>query len=122
MSFERVGEIEFEWVITAFVMAEVNAVAPAIGEEIGCPNGQEHAFVFPGVICGNFDPAPIPTDFVTPGRTMIFARDLEWIAKDARRIIVVISCGIAFAPGGKRFPAERHDDLFTPLRLVGREP
>ena len=41
---------------------------------------------------------------------------------NARGIIIFVSGGIGFAPGGERFPAERDDDLFAPGEVVGLEP
>src|SRR5262249_54498649 len=38
------------------------------------------------------------------------------------RVVIVIARGVAFAPRGERFPAERHDDLLAPVHRIGREP
>ena len=62
---EGVSEIEFEGRVTALVMAEMYAVAPAVGEKIGCSDVENDALVPPGVMLGNFDGAPVPTYFIT---------------------------------------------------------
>jgi len=61
---ERVGKIELKRGVTPFVMAEMMAVAPAIGEEIGRANGQDDALAVPMRIVRDVNDAAIPANFV----------------------------------------------------------
>src|SRR6185312_12406900 len=63
-----------------------------------------------------------PPHFVTRRGSMIASVHFQWIEKDAGRIIILIPCRIALAPGRERFPAKRHNDLLAPVRLVRRKP
>src|SRR5438477_2811169 len=81
---ERVGEIELERGVTAFVITEMPAVAPGVGEKIRGADREDDAFVFPDRVRGNFNQPAVPTHFITRGGAMIFARDFERIAEDKR--------------------------------------
>src|SRR5436190_4314436 len=49
---------------------------------------------------------------------MVRAGHLEWIAEDSCCVIIIITGGIAIAPGRQGFPTERHNDLFAPFTSV----
>src|SRR6266446_3575849 len=53
---------------------------------------------------------------------MVRAVDLQWIAKNASRVIILISGAVALTPGGKRFPAERNNNLLAPFQRIRDEP
>src|SRR5258705_7208807 len=103
-------------------MAEMFAVAPAIGEKIRCANSENYAFTVPVRIVGNFDDAPVPADFVSRCGTMIGGGDLQGIEENPGGIIIFITGGIPFAPGGHRFPAKWNQNLFAPLATGVRMP
>ncbi len=71
--FQGVGQIKFKWRVAALVMAEVPAIAPAIGEKVGRADGQNHPFAVPGFAVGNLNHAPVPAHFVTRSGAMIAA-------------------------------------------------
>src|SRR5262245_39145907 len=102
--------------------AEVDAVAPAVGQEIGRANGENDTFVAPGRQVRNHHLATIPSNFIAGCRAMIGARDLQRIAENTCGVIIIVARGIRFPPSGERFPAEWHNDLLTPVRRVGSEP
>ena len=52
---QGVRQIKLKRSVAAFVMAEVLAVAPAIGEEICGANVQDRPFIFPGIVFGELN-------------------------------------------------------------------
>ena len=98
---KSVGQIKFERGITAFMAAEVDAIAPAIRKKISGPHMKDHPPVFPRLIFRNPHQPPIPAHFVTGCRAVISARDLQRISKNAGGIIIVIAGGFCLAPGGQ---------------------
>src|SRR5260370_29176596 len=53
---------------------------------------------------------------------MIRFGHLQRISEYSRRIVIVVSSRIAVPPRRERFPTKRHNDLFSPLRYIRREP
>ncbi len=117
---ERVGDIELERRVAAFVVAEMFPVHPAIGEKIRRADGEDDAFACPRCAARNRDTPAIPADFVARRGAMVGAGDLQRIFENARGVIIVVPRGIAIAPGRERFPAKRHDDLLAPFARLRR--
>src|SRR5688572_2496324 len=119
---ETVGEIKLKRSVTALMMSKRMAVAPAIGEKIRCTDGENHALAVPGLVIGNRDASPIPSHFIARCGAMIFGCDFEGIDEWPGRVVIFAACGVAFPPGGERFPAERNQDLLAPFRIVRHVP
>jgi len=120
--FERVGDVEFVREIAAFAMADVLAVHPNVGKEIGGADGENGAFAVPRFVFWDGDFFAIPAHLVAWGFAMIFAGDFERVPEYARRVKIIIAGGVAFAPGGEGFPWEWDQDLFAPNRAARFEP
>ena len=121
-SLECIGNVEFGRKITAFLAAEMAAVAPAIQEVIGSTNDEDDALVLPGFCIGNFYFAAVPSDLVAGCEAMVLLGDFERTKINAGGVIIFVAGRIGFAPGGERFPAERDNNLLAPDQIVGLEP
>src|ERR1051325_8374857 len=87
---ERVRDIEFEWCISTFMLAEMFAIHPAVGTEIGGANCKDDPFFLPGGSVRNCDPPSVPSNFVAGGGAMIGPGYFERISKHSRRVIIVV--------------------------------
>src|SRR5688572_8121460 len=103
-------------------MTEMNAVDPNICEKVSGADGENRAFAIPRFVFWNRDFASIPAHFVTRGLAMIFARDFQGIAENARGVKMIVAGRVAFAPGRERFPRVGHEYLFAPNRPAWFEP
>src|SRR5436190_23924343 len=97
-------------------MAQVDSVAPAVREKICCSNMKNCPLALPCVVVGNINGAAVPPHFISSRRPMVTASDLERVAKNPRRKIVVIPSCFTFPPCRQGFPAKRDDDLLAPFQ------
>ena len=72
LRFERISKIKLERSVTALVVTEMFTIAPAVGEEICCPDGEDDALIFPDGSIWNTDLATIPAHLVTRHAAVIF--------------------------------------------------
>ena len=122
---ERVGQVELERVVATLVPPERLAVAPAFGEEVRRADREDDALAGPsGIVAGDVDFPPIPPDLVARGGAVVGAVHGGGVAEDARGVVMVVPGGVALAPGGEGFPAERDEDLLGEGRggVGGIEP
>ena len=95
---QRFGQVELEGGVAPFVVAQVNPVAPGVGEKIRRPDVENHPLALPRLVVRHLDFAAIPAHFVTGRRAVIAARHFQRVSENARRVVVIIAGRVAFSP------------------------